>query len=69
MTEAERETPCIGICNIDPRAALCVGCGRTLAEIARWGGMQSAERRAIMATLEQRMLAAGLAPAEPLQAG
>ena len=69
MTHATRETPCIGVCKMDPRIALCVGCGRTLQEIASWGRMQSAERRAIMATLDQRMRAAGLTPAEPSQAG
>ena len=68
MTEANRETPCVGVCEMDARTALCVGCGRTLAEIARWGGMASTERRAIMAMLDQRMRAAGLTPAEPSQA-
>ena len=69
MTDATRETPCIGVCKMDPHTALCVGCGRALQEIAGWGRMQSAERRAIMATLDQRMRAAGLTPTEPSQAG
>jgi predicted Fe-S protein YdhL (DUF1289 family) len=47
---------------IDPRSGLCFGCGRTLAEIGCWGSMESAERRALMALLESRMAAAGLAP-------
>jgi hypothetical protein len=49
---------------IDPRSNLCLGCGRTLPEIARWGRMESAERQALMATLPQRMLDAGLQPAD-----
>jgi len=47
---------------IDPRTSLCFGCGRTLPEIARWHRMESAERRAVMELLRQRMADAGLAP-------
>jgi predicted Fe-S protein YdhL (DUF1289 family) len=50
---------------IDPRSNLCLGCGRTLPEIARWPRMDNAERQAVMAILPQRMLDAGLQPAEP----
>jgi predicted Fe-S protein YdhL (DUF1289 family) len=59
------ETPCIAVCQIDPRTNLCFGCGRTLPEIARWSGMDSAERRAVMAQLPARMAEAGLQPSEP----
>jgi predicted Fe-S protein YdhL (DUF1289 family) len=34
-----------------------VGCGRTLAEIAAWGGMDETRRRAIMAELPARLAA------------
>jgi uncharacterized protein len=54
------ETPCIAVCMIDPKSSLCFGCGRTLPEIARWPRMVSAERRAVMAQLTQRMADAGL---------
>jgi uncharacterized protein len=60
-----QETPCISVCQIDPRTQLCFGCGRTLPEIARWSVMDSAERRAVMAQLPARMAEAGLAPIEP----
>jgi uncharacterized protein len=50
---------------MDPRTNLCFGCGRTLPEIARWSGMDSAERLAIMALLPARMADAGLEPIEP----
>jgi predicted Fe-S protein YdhL (DUF1289 family) len=56
------ETPCIAICMIDPRTSLCLGCGRTLPEIARWHRMESAERQAVMARLAPRMAEAGLVP-------
>jgi predicted Fe-S protein YdhL (DUF1289 family) len=55
-----RETPCIAVCIIDPRSDLCLGCGRTLAEIARWHRMGSEERCAVMAQLAARMTMAGL---------
>jgi hypothetical protein len=57
---------------MDPRTDLCLGCGRTLPEIARWHRMDSAERQAVMAQLASRMDEAGLvAPAmdKPSKAG
>ena len=44
-------TPCVQICVIDPRSALCVGCGRTVREIAAWGSLDEPSRLAIMAGL------------------
>lgn len=60
-----KETPCIAVCMMDPRTKLCFGCGRTLPEIARWHGMNSAERLAIMEGLPARMAAAGLVQPAP----
>ena len=59
------ETPCIAVCIIDPKTSLCFGCGRTLPEIARWPRMDSAERRAVMARLAERMAEADLLPLAP----
>lgn len=56
------ETPCIAVCIIDPATKLCLGCGRTLPEIARWHRLESAERVALMAELPARMDRAGFAP-------
>ncbi|HWA89654.1 MAG TPA: DUF1289 domain-containing protein [Rhizomicrobium sp.] len=50
-------SPCIKVCVIDPASRLCKGCGRTLDEIARWGGMTDGERARIMAALPERMQA------------
>lgn len=60
------ETPCIKICTLDARAALCLGCGRTVDEIARWSAMNAAERARIMAELPLRR--AGRQVAETLAA-
>ena len=59
------ETPCIAVCIMDPRTDLCLGCGRTLPEIARWPRMDNAERLAVMAELPARMAEAGLVRPEP----
>ncbi len=48
------ETPCIDICSIDPATGICRGCNRTVAEIAQWSAMTSAERKRIMAELAAR---------------
>ena len=51
------ETPCINICDIDRETGLCVGCARTIDEIARWATMTNSERRRIMALLAVRKAA------------
>jgi uncharacterized protein len=48
------ETPCIKICTVDPDTQVCVGCNRTLDEIAMWASYTHAERRSIMAALPLR---------------
>jgi len=52
------ESPCRNICELDQHD-VCTGCGRTLDEIATWGALGDAERRAIMARLEREF------PADP----
>jgi len=47
---------------MDPERALCLGCGRTLDEIARWSAMSEAEREAVLRQLPRRQVAA---PARP----
>jgi uncharacterized protein len=49
------ESPCIKVCNVDQGSTLCVGCGRTLAEIAAWSSYTADERRRVMAVLPQRL--------------
>ena len=54
-TKARLKTPCINVCLLDDETGSCVGCGRTLAEIAAWATMSDTQRRAIMAALPARM--------------
>ena len=47
-------SPCTKVCVMDPENRYCVGCARTLGEIARWGEMREQERAAVMAELPAR---------------
>ena len=40
-------TPCIGVCRLD-RDNLCIGCRRSLGEIAGWSRMSETERLYLM---------------------
>jgi predicted Fe-S protein YdhL (DUF1289 family) len=55
LTMADIETPCTKICSVDPASALCIGCGRSLAEIGRWTEFSDDERHRIMNELPWRM--------------
>ena len=49
-------TPCIKVCYVDGKSGLCLGCFRTLPEIARWARLTDDERAAVMADLPDRAL-------------
>lgn len=51
------ETPCVDICVMDGATGWCLGCGRTIEEIAMWGESSSQIRAAVMAALPARMAA------------
>ncbi|MBO6758888.1 MAG: DUF1289 domain-containing protein [Roseibium sp.] len=48
------KSPCIKVCQIDQRSRLCLGCFRTLDEIAAWGRISDDDRDRIMADLDRR---------------
>jgi uncharacterized protein len=50
------DTPCTKVCTIDPASGLCIGCGRTLSEIADWPTLSASDRRRIMTELPRRMV-------------
>ncbi len=60
------ETPCVRTCVVHPALGLCVGCGRSLDEIARWIDMSAEERARVMAGLPARL--AALPPPPPAAA-
>jgi uncharacterized protein len=47
-------SPCVAVCVVDGASGLCLGCFRTLEEIARWSRLSDAEREAVMAALPER---------------
>jgi len=48
------KSPCVKVCIMDPQRDVCMGCARTLDEIARWGVISEEQRRAIMGELPAR---------------
>ncbi len=47
-------TPCIQVCAIDGASGLCLGCYRSLKEVAAWARFSDTERSEIMAALQAR---------------
>ncbi|WP_332638634.1 DUF1289 domain-containing protein [Brevundimonas sp.] len=47
-------TPCIKVCIVDGASSLCLGCFRTLSEIAGWSGLTDDQRAAVIADLPAR---------------
>jgi predicted Fe-S protein YdhL (DUF1289 family) len=54
-TETSMSSPCNRICVVHPASRLCIGCGRSLDEIAGWIALSETERRQIMAQLPARL--------------
>ena len=54
MNEGPVASPSVQVCAMDASGAYCVGCHRTLHEIARWSAMTDPERREIVAKLDAR---------------
>jgi len=63
MTEAAVPSPCIGICRLDAQE-LCVGCRRTIDEIAEWSRASAARRGEILRALVLREAADSTEEAE-----
>jgi predicted Fe-S protein YdhL (DUF1289 family) len=47
-------SPCTRLCTLDPANSQCLGCRRTLDEIAAWPTLDDAGKRAILARLQGR---------------
>lgn len=48
------KTPCVQVCVVDGESGLCLGCFRTLSEIAEWARLSDEARTSIMADLPDR---------------
>jgi predicted Fe-S protein YdhL (DUF1289 family) len=51
---ASVDSPCTSVCRIDGETGLCLGCKRTLEEIADWPMLSNPEKRAVLKALETR---------------
>jgi len=45
----------MSVCQMDEATGLCVGCLRTLDEIAQWGNANAAFKRTVWANIEARL--------------
>jgi predicted Fe-S protein YdhL (DUF1289 family) len=47
------ESPCVNVCTLDAHK-VCIGCGRTIEEIAIWSRLDDEERRAVCERAQSR---------------
>ena len=53
---SENPSPCVGTCLIDEETELCLGCNRTIDEIALWGDLTPSEAVLMMEVVHTRTL-------------
>jgi uncharacterized protein len=47
-------SPCISVCQMNDASGWCIGCLRTLDEIAAWGSLDEPARRAVWRRIGER---------------
>ena len=50
----EIPSPCENVCQMNPQTGYCIGCLRTLDEIADWLEMTDAQKIEVLARLDER---------------
>ena len=55
-TPAAVPSPCINLCKMDPDTGWCLGCHRTISEIAGWGRLDDSSKLQILQGLPPRRL-------------
>ncbi len=68
-TATDVPSPCVSLCRMSSATELCLGCFRTLDEIALWGRMADASRLQVWRSIEHRITQRRLTPdrSEPQQ--
>lgn len=51
------ESPCIDVCLMSEDKTVCIGCFRSLSEIANWGRLTDAEKLRVIAAARARQSA------------
>ena len=71
MSATAVPSPCVSICRMDEATGWCVGCQRTLDEIAAWSLFDDDERRQVWLAIEERRAAlrprGGSSSSEPIR--
>jgi predicted Fe-S protein YdhL (DUF1289 family) len=62
------KSPCTKVCVIHAAKGLCLGCGRSLCEIAAWSSLSGQDRTRVMADLPRRLAAIMPGTSAPPQA-
>jgi len=47
-------SPCVDVCRMDPRTGWCIGCQRSIDEIAAWSTLDDAAKRLVWKELPLR---------------
>jgi len=55
MRDRPIKSPCIQVCAIDGPTGWCLGCGRSLKEIAQWTLYTDQQRDEVITALETRL--------------
>jgi len=56
LINSRPHSPCINLCRMDDDDHYCLGCYRTLDEIAAWSDLDSKEKELVWQILDQRRL-------------
>jgi uncharacterized protein len=54
MPNAPAPSPCTSVCTMSAQTGLCMGCLRTIEEIAGWGQMTDAKKLAVLDLISDR---------------
>jgi len=54
LEPADVPSPCVEVCVLDPTTGYCLGCWRTLEEIATWSGLTREEKLRLLTRLPAR---------------
>ena len=48
------KSPCVAVCKIDYESGYCIGCKRTIEEIANWSILNNQQKKKILAKVKSK---------------